>query len=323
LGDFADATESADSYPPQAVKASVDKEKTMSVDPYTSDSDEGAADGEEFASSEGSLTRYLKEISRHPLLSRTDELRLARMAAAGDACARQRLVESNLRLVVAVARRYRGLGLDFLDLIQEGNLGLMRAAERYDWRREAKFATYATWWIRHAICRALSVKSRTIRLPIRLAEAATTVSRAERKLAQQLGRQPMSEEIAREAGLSAGVVEDIRRTDLMPLSLAETVTGEVDVTIGELVVDEAVAEPGADLADDDARTNVLAAWDDLADRPRRILELRYGLDGSEPRTLDEVADELGVSRQRVRLLETRTLQTLAARPELPALRAAA
>jgi RNA polymerase primary sigma factor len=212
------------------------------------------------------LSRYLDEVRRHPLLSASEELRLARL---GGEVARRRLVESNLRLVVTIARRYRGMGLDLLDLIQEGNLGLIAAAERYDWRRGTRFATYASWWIRRAICRALSARSRLIRLPLRATECSA------------------------------------RRHALAPVSVTELEDAE------QLAADE----PG-EVAD---VSGVLAA---IGARPRRILELRYGLDGREPRTLDEVAGELGISRQRVRKLETRTLLELAARPELRALQAA-
>ena len=208
------------------------------------------------------LNRYLDEIRRRPLLSAGEELRLARL---GDEAARHRLVECNLRLVVTIARRYRGMGLDLLDLIQEGNLGLIAAAERYDWRHAVRFATYASWWIRRGICRALSARSRLIRLPLRVTECAA------------------------------------RRDEPAPVSVSE-LDGAEQLAVDE--PDEVVDVSG-----------VLAA---IGARPRRILELRYGLDGGDPRTLEEVAAELGISRQRVRKLETRTLLELASHPELVA-----
>jgi RNA polymerase primary sigma factor len=249
------------------------------------------------------LARYLDDVRRHPLLSAGEELRLGRQSAAGDEAARRRLVECNLRLVVTIARRYRGMGLDLLDLIQEGNLGLIAAAERYDWTRDARFATYASWWIRRGICRALSTRSRLVRLPLRIAESATRVKRAERELAQRLGRQPSCAEVARAAGVDEATVEELRRAELVPLSLSEPGGDE------ELGV--AAERPGE-------APDVAAALLAIGPRPRRILELRYGLGGRQPRTLDEVAGELGISRQRVRTLETRTLLELAARPELRA-----
>ena len=243
------------------------------------------------------LARYLDDVRRRPLLSRGEERRLGRLSAAGDETARRRLVESNLRLVVAIARRYRGMGLDLLDLIQEGNLGLIAAAERYDWTREAGFATYASLWIRRDICRALSARSRLVRLPVRTAESATRVKRAERELVQRLGRRPTGAELACAAGVDEQTVADLRRAELPAVSLSEP---GGDDALG------AAAQP--DEAPD--LTDALAA---IGARARRILELRYGLGGRPPRTLDEVAGELGISRQRVRTLEARTLLELRSR----------
>jgi RNA polymerase primary sigma factor len=246
------------------------------------------------------LALYLDDVRSHPLLSAGEELRLGRLSAAGDQTARRRLVECNLPLVVAIARRYRGMGLDLLDLIQEGNVGLIAAAERYDWTREASFATYASRLIRREICRALSARSRLIRLPLRTAESATRVKRTERELVQRLGRRPADAELARAAGVDERIVADLRRADLPTVSLSEPGGGdELDAAYSAAQPDEAV-----DCSD------ALAA---IGERARRILELRYGLDGRQPRTLDEVAGELGISRQRVRTLEARTLLELRSR----------
>ena len=242
------------------------------------------------------LARYLDDVRRRPLLSRGEERRLGRLSAAGDETARRRLVESNLRLVVAIARRYRGMGLDLLDLIQEGNVGLIAAAERYDWTREASFATHASLWIRREICRALSARSRLVRLPVRTAESATRVKRAERELVQRLGRRPTGAELARAAGVDEQTVADLRRAELPTVSLSEP-GGDDELAAAQ--PDEAVDV-----------TDALAA---IEGRARRILELRYGLGGRPPRTLDEVAGELGISRQRVRTVETRTLLELRSR----------
>jgi RNA polymerase sigma factor (sigma-70 family) len=219
------------------------------------------------------LTRYLHEIGRHPLLSRSDEVRLARLAACGDEAAKRRLVEANLRLVVAIARRYRGMGLDLPDLIQEGNLGLMAAVDRYDWRRDVKFATFASWWIRRDICRALCTKSRLIRLPLHVAQSA-----------------------------------DLRRAEPPPVSLSEPVA-DAELRLEERLSDDGEGDPARPLGD---RPDVMAVLPRVGGRARRILELRYGLDGRAPRTLSQVAGELGVSRERVRQLETKTLLELGA-----------
>jgi RNA polymerase primary sigma factor len=216
-------------------------------------------------------TRYLHEIGRYPLLSRSEEVRLARLAASGDEAAKRRLVEANLRLVVAIARRYRGMGLDLLDLIQEGNVGLMAAVDRYDWRRGVKFATFASWWIRRDICRALSSKSRLIRLPLHVAQSA-----------------------------------ELRRAEPAPVSLSEPVA-DGEVGFGELLSDGGEGDPARAVGDGPDAMSVVSR---LGVRARRILELRYGLNGRRPQTLSQVAGELGVSRERVRQLERKTLLEL-------------
>jgi RNA polymerase primary sigma factor len=274
------------------------------------------------STADDSVALYLDEAGRYPLLSRAEEMRLTRLVAAGDQTAKRRLVESNLRLVVVIARRYRGLGLDLLDLIQEGNLGLIAAVERYDGRPDVKFATYASWWIRRGICRALSTRSRLVRLPSRLAESTSKVKKAERELAQELGRRPSSDEVARRAGVSADVVADLRRAELAPVSLSEPF-GDDGTSLDDLLEDGASTDPSLSLAGVDETASVLAALSALGGRHRRIVELRYGLEGHEPRTLAETADELGISRERLRRLEIRILHLLAARPELQALRPAA
>lgn len=267
------------------------------------------------------LARYLGEIARHPLLSRADEVSLGRRAAAGDESARRRLVESNLRLVVSIARRYRGLGLDLLDLIQEGNLGLLAAVERYDWRRDVKFASYASWWIRRGITRALSTKSRLIRLPVRLAELATAINRAEERLSHELGREPTPTEVAAAVGVDAGEVETLRASRKVA-SLSAPLGGDQDVTLSDVVGVDAELDPAAQIAATDEQASVLDAFSGLCPRSRRVLELRYGIDG-EPQTLDEVAAELGVSRQRVRMIETDALRRLSTDPGLTQMRVAA
>jgi RNA polymerase primary sigma factor len=246
------------------------------------------------------LARYLHEVGRRPLLTRGDEVRLARLSASGDAAARRRLVECNLRLVVVIARRYRGLGLDLPDLIQEGNIGLMAAAERYDWRRDARFATYASWSIRREICRALSTRARLIRLPVRMAELTTKVKRAERALTPRLGRRASDEEVAHEAGVGEATVAALRRAEAATISLSEP------TCLQDRLSDGGAGDP-AQLVHDATCSAVLRG---LRARERRVLELRYGLGGGPSRSLSEAAEELGLSRERVRRLELRALQAL-------------
>jgi RNA polymerase primary sigma factor len=268
------------------------------------------------------LTRYLEQVARHPLLTRCEEIRLARLSASGDPEAKRRLVESNLRLVVAIARRYRGLGLDLLDLIQEGNLGLIAAVERYDWRRGAKLATYASWWIRRDIARALYAKSRLIRIPLAVAELGPRVYRADVELAQRLGRRASCAEVAREAGVDEDAVVVLRRADVAPVSLSEpSLNG--DIQLEDVLGDDTQADPADVVADADGDASVHAALSALDERERRVIELRYGLDDRPPRTFSQLAGELGVSRTRAQLIERRVLHELAARPELRALRTAA
>jgi RNA polymerase primary sigma factor len=271
---------------------------------------------------EDSLGRYYEEIGRHPLLDRAEERQLARRAEAGDDAAKRRLVESNLRLVVAIARRYRGLGLDLLDLIQEGNVGLLGAIERYDWRQDVKFSSYAGWWIRRAITRALSTKSRLIRLPVRLAQHSAGIARAEAVLVQQLGRRPSSAEVAQAAGVDEELVADVRESTRTVVSLSEPVGEEEGSALGDLVGD-ADLDPAAHVEATDERGSVIDAFAVLGDRSRQVLELRFGTGGGEPRTLDDVAHEVGLSRERVRKIEAHALQQLSAHPDLALARAAA
>jgi RNA polymerase primary sigma factor len=273
------------------------------------------------AASPDSPARYHDEAARYPLLGRAEEIRLAGRARDGDEAARRRLIESNLRLVVAIARRYRGHGLDLMDLVQEGNLGLMAAAERYDRPHEMRFATFAGWHIRRAICRALSTSSRTVRLPIRLVEQISAVRRVEEELTQRLRRPPTVAELAHEAGIDEDAVEDLRRAERRPASLSEPMGHDGDTPLGDLILDEDADDPAAGVADAHEQAGVAEAVQALGERPRRVLELRYGIDGRE-RTLDGVAGELGISRERVRTIEAAALRQLSARPELDGLRAA-
>jgi RNA polymerase primary sigma factor len=272
---------------------------------------------------EGSLDLYLNEIGRHKLLTRAEEIRLAKRMEAGDREARKRMIEANLRLVVALAKKYRGQGLDLLDLIQEGSIGLMHAVEKYDWRREAKFSSYAVWWIRAAIGRALSNTSRTIRVSTPLLDRLRKIRNAEQGLSARLGRRPSDVEVADELALSLEQVLDARAASHSTTSLEATVDGDGGVTLEELLADEHVDNPAESVLEQAPGELLAKALNRLPERRRRILVLRYGLDGGEPRTVQDVAGELGLTRERVRQIELGTLRSLSAQGDLRELREAA
>lgn len=258
-----------------------------------------------------SLDTYLSEIGRYPLLTRAEEVELARRVEAGDGSARQRLIESNLRLVVAIAKPYRGRGIDLLDLIQEGTIGLCRAVEKYDWRRETKFSTYASWWIRHGIVEALS-RGRAIRLPGPVAERAAMIRAAERDLRARLCREPLVAEIADELGLSRAEVLDAR-VAIQPLSsLDEPTTSDADGCLVDLIADPGTADFAETLTDNDDHEALQQKLRSLPDRWRHVIELRYGLRDGVTRTADAVAAELGVTRERARQIELNALRKLSA-----------
>ena len=268
-----------------------------------------------------SLQLFLHEVGRYPLLTKADEIRLAKRVEKGDMQAKQQMVESNLRLVVSIAKNYRGQGLGFLDLIQEGILGLIRAVEKFDWRRDLKFSTYATWWIRQAVARALADKSRTIRLPVHVVERLQKINRAERTLMLRLGREPSNEEIAEEAKLPLYQVLDVRKAARSPISLEEPVGDEGESSFSDFLADSEAIDP-MDAVSDQLRHEALQeGLNALPERHRRVLELRYGLDGLDPRTLDEIGREFGLTRERIRQIEVEALRELAAIREIQGLRA--
>jgi RNA polymerase primary sigma factor len=280
------------------------------------------ANGEVAAATADSLQLFLNEMARYPLLTAAEEVELAKRIERGDLEAKHRMINSNLRLVVSIAKRYQGPELPLLDLIQEGVLGLIRAVEKFDWRRGFKFSTYATWWIRQAVQRGLANRSRTIRLPVHVAERERRIARAEGTLSVRLGRLPTDEEVAQAARLTPAQVREVRRSARAVTSLDEPVGPEGETTLYEFVAGE---EPGPEveltvkLGADSIRRAVAA----LPERERRVIELRYGLDGDEQVTLGEVGKQLGLTRERVRQIEEDALARLAGERELQALGEAA
>jgi RNA polymerase primary sigma factor len=262
---------------------------------------------------------YLRSIGKVPLLTAEEEVALAKRIERGDTVAKQQMVEANLRLVVSIAKHYVGRGLAFLDLVQEGSLGLMRAVEKFDWRRGYKFSTYATWWVRQAVTRAIADKGRTIRIPVHMVERLNRVVRTERQLVQDLGRDPTPEEIAAEADLSLREVRDVLRMSIEPVSL-QTPTGDEEAELGELIADE-LAESPAEIAAGTLRAaHVRDTVSRLPHMQREVITLRYGLEGDRPHSLEEVGEKLRVSRERIRQIESTTLSKLRALPEAQRLR---
>jgi RNA polymerase primary sigma factor len=266
------------------------------------------------------LQLFLKDIGKVPLLTAAQEVELAKRIERGDHSAKQKMVESNLRLVVSIAKNYRNQGLPFLDLIQEGTIGLVRAAEKFDYRKGFKFSTYATWWIRQAVARALADKARTIRMPVHVVEKLNKIGRSERKLLGELGREPTVDEIARELELESDEIEHIKRSAQAPISLEKPVGDEEESEFGHFLADESAPAPD-DAADTTLRKETLTRiLDTLSLRERRVLEMRYGLDGQHPRTLDEVGRTFNVTRERVRQIENQCLKKLQALAESQKLR---
>jgi RNA polymerase primary sigma factor len=258
-----------------------------------------------------SLQLFLKEIGKARLLTAQEEVDLAKRIWRGDLDAKQKMVESNLRLVVSIAKNYRNQGLPFLDLIQEGTIGLVRAAEKFDYRKGFKFSTYATWWIRQAIARALADKARTIRIPVHIVEKLNKIGRAERMLVTELGREPTAEEIADVvAGLEPDEVESIKRSGQAPISLEKPVGDEQESEFGQFIADEQAESPYERAVEILTKEALRDALENLSYRERRVLELRYGLGGEQPCTLEEVGRTFNVTRERIRQIENQSLRKL-------------
>jgi RNA polymerase primary sigma factor len=256
------------------------------------------------------LQLFLRDAGRHPLLTAAQEVELAKRIERGDGDAKQTMIQSNLRLVVSIAKNYRNQGLPFLDLIQEGTLGLIRAVEKFDWRRGYKFSTYATWWIRQAVARALADKARTIRMPVHIVERMQKLNRAERTLWTQLGREPTLEEIAEEANLPIAQAHEVKAAARASTSLDQPVGDTEDAVFGDFVAGEGPLPD--EQVEVSLRCQALAeALAALSERERKVLILRYGLDDAEPKTLEEIGRRLGLTRERVRQIETEALKRLA------------
>jgi RNA polymerase primary sigma factor len=269
-----------------------------------------------------SLRLYLRSIGQVDLLTANQEVELARRIERGDMLAKRQMVEANLRLVVSIAKGYLGRGLSFLDLIQEGSLGLIRAVEKFDYRRGYKFSTYATWWIRQAVTRAIADKARTIRIPVHMVEKLNRVAHVERQLVQRLGREPEPAEIAEELRWPVSDVRDILRVAQLPVSLEKPVGDEDESELGDFVADDAVLEPFEEASEHLQKEGVRRALEALPERERQVIELRYGLAGAEPLTLEEVGRTFGVTRERIRQIENNTLKKLKRLPEAQMLREA-
>ncbi len=253
---------------------------------------------------------YLKEIGKVPLLNAAEEVELAKRIEQGDMRAKQKLVEANLRLVVSIAKRYVGRGMLFLDLIQEGNLGLIRAVEKFDYRRGYKFSTYATWWIRQAITRAIADQARTIRIPVHMVETINKLSRTQRQLLQDLGREPLPEELAEAMDIPVEKVEEVLKVSQEPVSLETPIGEEEDSHIGDFIEDKEAIVPLDAASFALLQEHLRGVLGTLNERERRVIEYRFGLLDGHPRTLEEVGREFGVTRERIRQIESKTLAKL-------------
>ena len=267
-----------------------------------------------------SLRLYLREIGKVPLLTADQEVSLAKRIERGDEAAKQHMIEANLRLVVSIAKGYLGRGLSFLDLIQEGSLGLIRAVEKFDYRKGFKFSTYATWWIRQAVTRAIADKARTIRIPVHMVEKLNKVVHIERQLVQRLGREPRPEEIAEELEMTTEEVREILRMSQLPVSLEKPIGEEEESELGDFVQDEQAESPFDSASLNLRREDIDRALDSLPERERKVIELRFGLKGESPRTLEEVGRAFGVTRERIRQIENNTLKKLEGLPEAQGLK---
>jgi RNA polymerase primary sigma factor len=291
--------------------------------PETEEHEAHYANDEVAAMTTDSLQLFLNEAGRYPLLTAAEEVELAKKIERGDQQAKDKMINSNLRLVVSIAKKYQGHGLSLLDLIQEGIIGLIRAVEKFDWRRGYKFSTYATWWIRQAVQRGVANKSRTIRIPVHIVEREQKIARAERELTLQLERPPTDDEVAKKAGLALKHVREVRHAARTVASLDKPLGGESDTAFGELV-----AHDSGDVEEEVvlglSEQTLRGAIEKLPDREKQVIKLRYGMDGDpDPKSLEQIGRELGITRERVRQIELQALQRLAGQREIAALSPAA
>ena len=264
---------------------------------------------EEFATSDP-VRMYLREIGKVPLLTSEEELELAKRIAEGDEEAERKMTEANLRLVVSIAKRYVGRGMQLLDLIQEGNLGLLKAVKKYDHTKGFKFSTYATWWVRQAITRALADQARTIRIPVHMVETMNKLTQCSRRLQQELGREPTIDELSKAVKLSPERINEIRQMCMEPVSLESPVGEEDDSHLGDFIEDDSGTQPAEAVSRAMLRQQLMEILDTLSDREAKVLRLRYGLDDGRPRTLEEVGKEFNVTRERVRQIEAKALRKI-------------
>ena len=311
LEDLGIDTAGEDMLPPLDDDALPALEELQEIEEVTEE--EIAADTDALAdtfSTDDPVRMYLKEIGKVPLLTPEEEQDLARRMADGDEEAKRRMAEANLRLVVSIAKRYVGRGMLFLDLIQEGNLGLIRAVEKFDYTKGFKFSTYATWWIRQAITRAIADQARTIRIPVHMVETINKLIRVQRQLLQDLGRDPTPEEIGAEMGMSPDRVREIQKISQEPVSLETPIGEEEDSQLGDFIEDSSAVAPPEAASDSMLREQLDQVLDGLADRERKVIKFRFGLEDGHPRTLEEVGREFGVTRERIRQIESKTLAKL-------------
>lgn len=256
------------------------------------------------------IKMYLKDIGKIPLLTFEEEIDLAKQIEEGQICSKQKLIESNLRLVVSIAKKYTGHSLSFLDLVQEGNVGLIRAVEKYDYRRGFRFSTYASWWIRQAVTRALADQSRVIRVPVHMVESINKIQRAERQLYQQLGREPSHEEIAKKLEMPLKKVREYLKVSQEPISLETPLGSDKDNRLGDFVEDKRISSPEETVIDEHFKEQLYEILDSLTPREREILRLRFGLDNIKPHTLEDVGKIFNVTRERIRQIEAKAIKRL-------------
>lgn len=296
----------------EEAEVTIDADNVINVDDEEDDDDDDEFDSKKNAqvAVDDPVRMYLKEIGKVELLTADEEKALAQRRDEGDKEARDHLAEANLRLVVSIAKRYTGRGLSFLDLIQEGNLGLLKAVEKFEWEKGFKFSTYATWWIRQSITRAIADQARTIRIPVHMVETINKTIRVQRQLVQELGREPEIEELAAETDMSPEKVRNIMRISQHPVSLEKPIGEEEDSHLGDFIPDDDIPSPEQQASFTLLKEQLNEVLGTLVKREEKVLRLRFGLDDGRPRTLEEVGKEFGVTRERIRQIEAKALRKL-------------